>query len=492
MKDQIKDPSVEKMGTTGLIFNEPMLWEKGSPGRMGISMPRRDVEAAPLDEALAGAGPDFPDLSELDVVRHFTKLSQWNFGVDSGMYPLGSCTMKYNPKTNERQASLPGFAGAHPLLPDHLSQGALALMVDMQRYLGEITGLPAVTLQPAAGSQGELTGMLIFAAYHKHKGEKRSKVLIPDTAHGTNPASAALCGFKAVQVKSGPNGTLLPESVAELMDEDTAGIMITNPNTLGLFEDNIHQVAKIVHDKGGLVYGDGANMNAVMGIVNIGAVGVDVMHLNLHKTMSTPHGGGGPGAGPVCVTKELEPFLPVPRALKDGDTYRLETDYPLSIGRLHAFHGNFGILIRAYSYIVSMGKHLKEASQHAVLNANYIKESLRGYYDLPYDRPCMHECVFTDKKQQEHHVATLDIAKRLMDHGFHPPTIYFPLVVSGAIMIEPTESESKETLDQFIDAMKQIAQEAVDCPDCLHESPVFPKLRRLDETAAARNPCLKG
>jgi len=492
MKDQIKDQVKDKMGTTGLIFNEPLLWEKGSPGRKGMSLPSRDVAETSLDEALVGDGPDFPDLSELDVVRHFTKLSQWNFGVDSGMYPLGSCTMKYNPKTNERQASIPGFAGAHPLLPASLSQGALELMYDLQGYLGEITGLPAVTVQPAAGSHGEMTGMLIFAAYHKNKGRQRSKVLIPDTAHGTNPASASLCGFKSIPVKSGPDGVLLPESVAELMDEDTAGIMITNPNTLGLFEDNIRQVADIVHAKGGLVYGDGANMNAVMGIVNIGDIGVDVLHLNLHKTFSTPHGGGGPGAGPVCVTPELEPFLPVPRVVKDGDTYRLEEDYPLSVGKVHAFFGNFSILVRAYSYILSMGKNLKKASQLAVLNANYIKERLKAHYHLPYDRACMHECVFTDKNQQEYQVATLDVAKRLMDHGFHPPTIYFPLVVSGAIMIEPTESESKETLDLFIDAMKQIAQEAVDCPDCLHESPQFPKVRRLDETAAARNPCLKG
>ncbi len=482
----------EKIGTTGLIFNEPLLWEKGSPGRTGISLPRRDVEEAPLDEKLAGEGPDFPDLSELDVVRHFTRLSQWNFGVDSGMYPLGSCTMKYNPKTNERQASLPGFAGAHPLLPAKLSQGLLSLMYDLQGYLGEITGLPAVTLQPAAGSQGELTGMLIFSAYHRHKGKPRSKVLIPDTAHGTNPASATLCGFKAVAVNSGPDGVLLPESVEALMDDDTAGIMVTNPNTLGLFEDNIRRVADIVHRKGGLVYGDGANMNAVMGIVDIGDVGVDVLHLNLHKTFSTPHGGGGPGSGPVCVTRQLEPFLPVPRVVRDKDGYSLDEDYPLSVGKVHAFFGNVGILIRAYSYILSMGAGLKQVSQYAVLNANYIKERLKDLYHLPYDRPCMHECVFTDKHQQEHHVATLDIAKRLMDYGFHPPTIYFPLVVSGAIMIEPTETESKETLDQFIDAMRQIAREAGNCPDCLHASPQLPKLQRLDEASAARHPCLGG
>jgi len=482
----------EQLGTTGLVFNEPLLWEKGSPGRTALSLPRRDVDEAPLDDALTGDGPDFPDLSELDVVRHFTRLSQWNFGVDSGMYPLGSCTMKYNPRTNERQASIPGFAGAHPLLPESLCQGALALMYDLQGYLSEITGLPAVTLQPAAGAHGELTGMLIFAAYHKHKGQARTKVLIPDTAHGTNPASAALCGFTSVPVQSGPDGVLTPESVAELMDEDTAGIMITNPNTLGLFETHIRQVADIVHRKGGLIYCDGANMNAIMGIVDMEDIGVDVLHLNLHKTFSTPHGGGGPGAGPVCVTRELEPFLPVPRVVKDGGIYHLDEDCPLSVGKVHAFYGNFGILVRACSYILSMGKYLKQASQYAVLNANYIKEKLKGDYHLPYDRPCMHECVFTDKRQQARHVATLDIAKRLMDHGFHPPTIYFPLVVSGAIMIEPTETESRETLDQFIDAMKRIAAEARECPECLHESPRLPKVRRLDETMAARKPCLKG
>ena len=308
------------IGTTGLIFNEPLLWEKGAPGRTGFSMPRRDVDPAPLDSVLKGEGPDFPDLSELEVVRHFTHLSQWNFGVDSGLYPLGSCTMKYNPKTNERQASLPGFAGSHPLLPPELSQGALKLMFDLQRDLAEITGLPAVTLQPAAGSHGEMTGMMVIAAYHKSKGKPRGKVLIPDTAHGTNPASAALCGLKSIPIQSNENGILAPDTVAALMDEDTAGIMITNPNTLGLFEENIRKIADIVHAKGGLVYGDGANMNAIMGIVNVNAAGVDVLHLNLHKTFSTPHGGGGPGSGPICVTRELEPFLPVPRIVQDERT----------------------------------------------------------------------------------------------------------------------------------------------------------------------------
>jgi len=480
----------ELTGTTGHIFNEPLLWEKGSSGRTGFSLPRRDVAAVAVDKQVAGNGPDFPDLSELDVVRHFTRLSQWNFGVDSGMYPLGSCTMKYNPKTNERQAALPGFAGAHPLLPATLSQGALKLLFELEQYLGEITGLPAVSLQPAAGSQGELAGMLIFHAYHQSKGRPRSKILIPDTAHGTNPASGALCGFKAIAVKSNEQGVLSPEAVAALMDDDTTGIMVTNPNTLGLFEDNIKNIAQIVHDRGGLVYGDGANMNAAMGIVNMADTGVDVLHLNLHKTFSTPHGGGGPGSGPVCVTRELERFLPVPRVVKNKDGYALGEDYPESVGKVHAFYGNFSVLVKAYSYILSMGPDLKKASQYAVLNANYIKENLKGVFHLPYDRPCMHECVFTDEHQQQFKVATLDIAKRLMDYGFHPPTVYFPLVVNGAIMIEPTESESRETIDQFIDAMKSIAKEAQEQPELLHAAPQNPKVQRLDETLAARTPCL--
>ncbi len=482
----------QPLGNTGLIFNEPLLWEIGSKDRMGYSMPHGEVPDKAIDTDLEGPGPDFPDLSEVDVVRHYTRLSQWNFGVDSGMYPLGSCTMKYNPKTNERQAAIPGIAGAHPLLPESLSQGMLKLMYDLERYLAEITGLPAVTLQPAAGAHGELTGMLIFYAYLKSRGQKRHKILIPDTAHGTNPASATLCGYKSIPVPSNSEGILDPGTVAELMDEDTAGIMVTNPNTLGLFENNIKQIADIVHSKGGLVYADGANMNAIMGIINMADIGVDVLHLNLHKTFSTPHGGGGPGAGPVCVTNELAKFLPVPRVVKEGEQYALFYDLPESVGKLHAFYGNFGILVRAYSYILSMGADLKKVSQYAVLNANYIKEALKEDYHLPYDRPCMHECVFNDAKQQETKVTTLDIAKRLMDHGFHPPTIYFPLVVPGAIMVEPTESESKESLDQFIAAMKAIAVEARENPERLHEAPLNAKLKRLDETMAARNPCLRG
>jgi glycine dehydrogenase subunit 2 len=480
----------ESAGTTGLILNEPVLFEKGRKGRCGISLPRRDVAFFPLDETLAGPGPNFPDLSEVDVVRHYTRLSSWNFGVDTGMYPLGSCTMKYNPKTNEKQAALPGFAGAHPLLPVALSQGVLKIMYELERLLAEITGMDAVTLQPAAGAHGELTGMLVFHAYHKSKGSRRSKIIVPDTAHGTNPASAALCGYSPVNVKSNERGVLSAETIAEVMDEQTAGIMVTNPNTLGFFEENIRKIAEIVHAKDGLVYADGANMNALMGIVSSGDIGVDVLHLNLHKTFSTPHGGGGPGAGPVCVAKHLEPFLPVPRVLKKGEKYFLSEDFPQSIGKLHAFYGNVGIMIRAYSYIMSLGAELKKVSQLAVLNANYIKERLKGILHLPYDRPCMHECVFSDKNQAAQKVTTLDMVKRLMDYGFHPPTIYFPLVVHGAIMIEPTETESKEEIDLFIQAFKDVVKEAGDDPEKLYGAPWRPKVTRLDETEAARHPCL--
>ncbi|MEE4358724.1 MAG: aminomethyl-transferring glycine dehydrogenase subunit GcvPB [Desulfococcaceae bacterium] len=482
----------EAIGTTGLVMNEPLLWEKSRKGRCGISFSKKDVPDAAVDADLAGEGPDFPDLSEVDVVRHYTRLSQWNFGVDTGMYPLGSCTMKYNPKINEKMAALPGFAEAHPMLPPDLSQGTLRLMYELERYLSEITGMDATTVQPAAGAHGELTAMLLFHAYHRKKGEKRTKILIPDTAHGTNPASASLCGYASIPVASSEKGVLDPETVEKLMDEDTVGIMVTNPNTLGLFEDNIRKVCDIVHAKGGLVYCDGANLNAVMGIVKMGEIGIDAVHLNLHKTFSTPHGGGGPGAGPVCVKKQLEPFLPVPRVEKKGEKYEFVWNRAESIGKIHAFYGNFGILIRAYTYILSMGKELKTASQHAVLNANYIKEKLRDVYHLPYDRPCMHECVFTDKVQEQYKITTLDIAKRLMDYGFHPPTIYFPLVVHGAIMIEPTDTEPKENIDAFIEAMRAIAKEAEENPDLLKNAPVKTKVRRMDEVTAARKPCLCG
>ncbi len=482
-------------GRDGLIFDEPLLWEKGKKGRTAFSMPDRDVPdaTAEIDASLLGTGLDLPDLGEMDVVRHYTRLSGWNFGIDSGMYPLGSCTMKYNPKINEKVAATSGIADLHPLLGSELSQGCLEIMFELQTFLARITGMDAVSLQPAAGAQGELTGMLIFAAWLRKKGERRSKILIPDTAHGTNPASAALCGFTPVTLESGVDGTLDGKTVAQAMDEDTVGIMLTNPNTLGLFEQSIREITAIVHARGGLVYGDGANMNAVMGMVDFARCGIDVMHLNLHKTFSTPHGGGGPGAGPVCVVQALEEFLPVPRVVQRHGQYDLDYDCPLSIGRLHAFYGNFGVLVRAYAYILSMGgESLRKASQLAVLNANYVKASLRDVFHLAYDQPSMHECVFSDKMQAEYGVSTLDMAKRLIDHGYHPPTIYFPLVVSGAMMIEPTETENKEDLDQFIAVMRDVAREAAEDPERLRNAPTRTKLRRLDETLAARKPCLIG
>lgn len=483
----------EALGTNGLVLNEPLLWERGKKGRRAFSMPAADVPPNPLPAELTGEGPDFPDLGEIEVVRHYTRLSTWNFGVDTGLYPLGSCTMKYNPKINEKLAGVPGFAAAHPLLPTALSQGALQLMHDLERFLSEITGLDAVTLQPAAGAHGELTGMLIVHAYHRSRGRQRTKILIPDTAHGTNPASAALCGYSPVPVPSGPDGVILPETVAALMDDETAGIMITNPNTLGLFEENMPEIARIVHSRGGLVYGDGANMNAVLGMVRPGSIGVDILHLNLHKTFSTPHGGGGPGAGPVAVRKDLSRFLPSPRIVERNGVYALSADFPESVGRVVAYHGHFGVLLRAYAYILSMGPDgLKEASRFAVLSANYIRERLKDVLHPAFDRPCMHECVFTDRNQQASGVTTLEMAKRLIDHGYHPPTIYFPLVVHGAIMIEPTETETKEELDGFIEAFRSIVREAGENPQALREAPSRTKVKRLDETAAARNPCLAG
>ncbi len=481
------------LAPTGLNLDEPLLWEMGKEGRTGFSMPRRDVEPFPLDDELAGEGPDFPDLNEMGVVRHYTRLSQWNFGVDTGMYPLGSCTMKYNPKINEKVSQLKGFAGLHPMLPAPMTQGALRLMARLERFLVEITAMDAVSLQPAAGAQGELTGMMLIRSYLKSRNMKRNKIIIPDTAHGTNPASAALCRYRPVRVASGEQGILTPEFVAQVMDEDTAGIMITNPNTLGLFEEHIKDIARIVHDKGGQVYCDGANMNAVMGRVHMGNSGVDVLHLNLHKTFSAPHGGGGPGAGPVCVANHLAPFLPTPRIIEKDGLYHLSEDFPQSIGRLHSFFGNFGVMIKAYAYILSMGAAgLKKSSQLAVLNANYIKEKLKSVLHLPYDRPCMHECVFSDKFQRDRKITTLDMAKRLMDFGFHPPTIYFPLVVDGAIMIEPTETESLEEIYRFIEAFRIVAAEALESPDLLRGAPKRCRVERLDETLAARRPCLMG
>ena len=487
----------KEINDTGLIQNEPLIFEQGSEGRKGYSLPEWDVEKAKAEGLLPShllrkELEGFPQLSEMDVVRHFTRLSQWNYGVDSGLYPLGSCTMKYNPKVNEEVARWKAFSHLHPYTPEDLCQGALRLMHEMETLLAEVTGMDRVTLQPAAGAHGELTGIMMVKACLEARGERRKKVLVPDTAHGTNCSTSAIASFQVIEIKSNERGVISPEKVAELMDEEVAAIMVTNPNTLGLFEENLKKVSEIVHRKGGFVYCDGANLNALMGIVKLGEIGVDVVHINLHKTFATPHGGGGPGAGPVAIKEELAPYLPVPVVEKRREGFRLSYDRPKSIGKMRAFYGNFGVLLKAYAYGLSMGPEgLKRASEIAVLNANYLMKRLKDDYHLPYDRPCMHECVFTDQLQEKYHVVTLDIAKRLIDYGYHPPTIYFPLVVKGALMIEPTETESKESLDRFVATMIKIAGEARENPDLLHQAPQRVKVRRLDEVQAARKPKLK-
>ncbi|MCD6186709.1 MAG: aminomethyl-transferring glycine dehydrogenase subunit GcvPB [Desulfuromusa sp.] len=474
----------------GLVLNENLLFEKSQPGRVGYSVAGLDVPAVTPDSHLIREEiTDFPELSEVDVVRHYTRLSTWNYGVDSGFYPLGSCTMKYNPKINEVAARLPGFTDIHPQTPEALNQGALELMYNLQRDLGEISGFPTITLQPAAGAQGEFAGMLMIRAWQEAKGQKRHKVIIPDTAHGTNPASSALCGYEVITVAS--DGILSKEAVAAVMDDDVAALMVTNPNTLGLFEADIREICDLVHERGGLVYSDGANLNAMMGLSRPGDIGIDVMHFNLHKTFSTPHGGGGPGSGPVGVVDKLKPFMPVPLVVKGDEGYQLEYNCPQSIGRLKSFYGHFGILVRAYSYILSMGgEGLKRASELAVLNANYIRARLEDEYDLPNQQRSLHEVVFSEDALQND-CSTLDVAKRLIDYGYHPPTIYFPLVVHGALMIEPTETESKQTIDEFCDALLAIAAESKNHPELLKQAPVRAKVRRLDETAAARHPKLR-
>jgi glycine dehydrogenase subunit 2 len=485
------------VGAQGLVFNEPLIFEQGSPGRVGYSLPPCDVPEKPPEtlippHLLRGPIPGLPEVSEVDVVRHYTRISQWNFGIDLGFYPLGSCTMKYNPRVNEDMVRLPGFAKAHPYLPDALAQGALELLWELERYLAEISGLDRVSLHPSAGAHGELTGVMMIRAYHQSKGNPRRKIIIPESAHGTNPASSALCGYQVVPVKSGPRGVVEPAAVAAVMDDQVAAVMITNPNTLGLFEEHIAEIAAIVHAKGGQVYCDGANLNAIMGVTRPGDWGVDVIQINLHKTFSQPHGGGGPGAGPVAVRKHLAPFMPVPTVEKTGDSYALDFDRPKSIGKVRSFAASFGVMVRAYAYIRSLGAAgLTQVAETAVLNANYIMHQLKGAYHLPYDRLCKHECVFSDAIQLRNDVKTLDIAKRLMDYGFHPPTIYFPLIVSGALMIEPTETESKETLDQFIAAMQEIAREAREEPEVVRAAPHKPRVSRMDETRAARQPILR-
>jgi glycine cleavage system P protein (glycine dehydrogenase) subunit 2 len=490
--------------TRHLLHADPPIFEQGSPGRTGASLPPLDVPAvdpaAHFGNLARSEPPKLAEVSEVEVTRHFTRLSRWNHAIDIGLYPLGSCTMKYNPKVNERVARMPGFAGLHPKQPEQTLQGALALLHGLERLLCEIGGFARATLQPAAGAHGELAGVMMIRAWHEDRGRHPHKVLIPDSAHGTNPASCTLNGLETVPVKTSTDGLLDLDSLHKAVHEhggDTAAIMITNPSTLGLFEERIAEVAEIVHKAGGLVYMDGANLNALLGKVRPGATGVDVMHINLHKTFTTPHGGGGPGSGPVAVQAALEPFLPTPTVEKDGDRYRLEYSRPKSVGRMRSFFGNFGMHVRAYTYIREMGgEGLTRATEMAVLNANYIRARLADTFPLAYERPSMHEVVFTDKRlKKETGVQTLDVAKRLMDYGYHPPTIYFPLPAvtggAGALMIEPTETETPETLDAFCDAMLSIADEAKEDPELVKGAPHQTALRRLDETKAARHPRLR-
>ena len=471
-----------------------LLFESGSSGRSAFYWPaegekiKDQIPAALLRDDISG----FPELGELEVLRHFTRLSQRNFAIESQFYPLGSCTMKYNPKINEAVARFPGFALTHPLASVEVLQGALEVLHELQRMLLEISGMEDISLQPSAGAQGELTGLMLIRAYLTEQGGPRQKIIVPDTAHGTNPASSTLCGYDVVQISSNNQGVIDAAAVAKVMDENVAALMVTNPNTLGLFETNIVAIADVVHGKGGLVYLDGANLNALMGVAKPGHMGVDVLHMNLHKTFSTPHGGGGPGAGPVAVKAQLRDYLPIPRIVKRGDVFELREDLPKSVGRVRSFFGNFGVLLRAYTYIVSLGGDgLEEASRMALLNANYIRKKLEKSYQIAFNEPCMHECIFTDRIQHKNGVSTLDIAKRLLDYGFHPPTIYFPLVVSGALMIEPTETETPETLDAFVDAMLSIAQEAKENPDIVKTAPHSTPVSRLDEARAARKPLLR-
>jgi len=475
----------------GIKIAEPLIFEKSRKGRSAASIPCEDFSTMPSpipSDLLRGDLNALPDVSEPDVVRHFVRLSQFNYGVDTGMYPLGSCTMKYNPKINDVAAALPGFTGVHPYFPEQFVQGALEMMHDLELYLAEITGMAGVTLQPAAGAHGEFTGMRVIRAALEKRGEKRTKVLVPDTAHGTNPASCTLNGFESVEVKSGSRGVLTADDVARMMDENVAALMVTNPNTLGLFEEDIVRISRIVHGKGGYMYADGANLNALMGVARPGDMGFDVIQLNLHKTFSTPHGGGGPGSGPVGVAESLLPFLPIPRIVKEGDKFKLLWESKDSIGRVRAFMGNFLIMVRAYTYIRQLGAEgLKEASLAAVLNANYLRSKIRSVLDVPFDRTCMHECVATDQGLKKHGVSNVDLAKGLIDRGFHPPTISFPINVHGAIMIEPTETEAVEELDRFVEAVTEIVHVAETDPESLHNAPTMTHISRPDEAYAARH-----
>jgi glycine cleavage system P protein (glycine dehydrogenase) subunit 2 len=477
--------------------NEGLIFEKSSAGKAAWKLAPLDVPEVDTKELLGSAERkdlgSMPEVSEIEIIRHFTRLSTWNYAIDLGMYPLGSCTMKYNPRVNEAVSRLEGIANAHPYQPEKISQGALRIIKTLSDCLLEITGMDAITLQPAAGAHGELTGLLLVRAYHDAQGKARKKVLIPDSAHGTNPATAAMVGYSVENLKSNAQGMVDIGALEAQMNEDVAVLMLTNPNTLGVFEQDIHKIAQLMHAKGGLLYMDGANMNALVGKVRPGDFGVDVMHLNLHKTFSTPHGGGGPGSGPVAIKKQLEPFLPKPVLISKTDgTLGFEYDRPQSIGRVRSFYGNFGMFVRALAYILANGPDgLRQTTEDAVLNANYIRKGLDGTYDLPYSSPSMHEVVFSDKLQAKKGARTMDLAKRLIDYGFHPYTTAFPLIVPGAMMIEPTESESKEELDLFLEAMRSIAQEVEGDPELVKTAPHSTRVSRLDETAAARKPVLR-
>jgi glycine dehydrogenase subunit 2 len=472
-----------------------LVYEKSKPGRRASSLPRHDLPVPAVPEELRRAEPPrLPEISEPELVRHFTELSTRTFGIDTGFYPLGSCTMKHNPRVNERLVGLPGFRDLHPLQEEDGAQGALEVMWRLQEILAEIAGLPAVSLQPAAGSQGELTGLLLMRAYfaNRGEGEQRRKIVIPDTAHGTNPASVTMAGYELTKVATDARGNLDLDDLRAKVDEGTAGLMLTNPSTLGLFDEGIEEVAAIFHRAGALLYYDGANLNAVCGISRPGDMGFDIVHFNLHKTFSQPHGGGGPGGGPIAVRKEIEPFLPVPAVIREDEAFRLDYDRPESIGKVRGFYGPFGVFVRSYAYIRFYGPELKEMSEAAVLNANYLLAGLREAYELPFDRHCMHEFVLSARRlKREHGISALDVAKRLMDYGFHPPTIYFPLVVPEALMIEPTETETKETLDEFVQAMLAIVREAADEPDVIREAPHDRPVRRLDEVLAAKRAVVK-
>jgi glycine dehydrogenase subunit 2 len=470
-----------------------LIFERSRPGRRAGRVPGYGLPQAEVADGLRRArAPRLPEVAESELVRHITELADRTFGVDTGFYPLGSCTMKHNPRVNERVGRLPGFRDLHPYQEDDGAQGALELMWQLQAILAEVAGLPAVTLQPAAGSQGELTGLMLMRAYFADRGEERDTIITADTAHGTNPASVAMAGFSLEKVETDARGNLDLEDLRGRVNERTAGLMLTNPSTLGLFDEGIEEVARIFHDAGALLYYDGANLNAVVGRSRPGDMGFDIVHYNLHKTFSQPHGGGGPGGGPVAVRETIEPYLPSPTVVRDGDTFRLDHDRPKSIGRVRGFAGPFGVFVRSYAFMRAYGPELREMSDVAVLNANYLLARLRDTYDLPYDRLCMHEFVLSARRlKREHGITALDVAKRLMDYGFHPPTVYFPLVVPEALMIEPTETEPKERLDEFADAMLAIAREAAESPELLKEAPHGRPVRRLDEVRAAKQPVLR-